>query len=153
MACSPFPDSLLTLQGEKLRVLLMLFRAKGISDISDHEKANVFSHVAPHGEHADTTLKFWSYVMFRPSELDKFVAKMIQLVHKFMRAGDTELCQCGCAANNLDSDAFMEAARGVMEAVVYENAPRSQLFRMGSLHSLEMGPSPVNPRPPTLIRP
>ena len=150
MACSPFPDSLLTLQGEKLRVLLMLFRAKGVSDISDHEKANVFSHFAPHGVHADTTLKFWSYVMFRPNELDKYVGKMIQLAHKFMQA---EECQCGCAANSLDSDAFMKAARGVMEGVVYENAPRPQLFRMGSLHSLEMGPSPVNPRPPTLSRP
>ena len=142
MSCSPLPESLTTLEGEKLRVLLLLYRAKGVSEINDHEKANVFTQFAPHGEHSDVTLKFWNYVMFRPREMDEYVANMIRLVHKFMQ---TDACQCGCAANSLDGDAFMRAAREVMEEVVYANAPQSQLFRMGSLHSLEMGPPPIGP--------
>ena len=128
-----------------MHVLQLLSRVPDASALSNNEKTQIFTHFAPRGEPADPliTLGFWNYALFCPEALHTYAQQMVSLVHAFMRGGFP------------DKSAFLNATREVMRQSAQANEPQLQCLQMGSVHSLAMGPLPINPSPPviTLRRP
>jgi hypothetical protein len=132
-------------EGAQMRVLHLLSLVPDASSLSNEEKTQIFTQFAPRGEPADPliTLGFWNYALFCPQALNVYAQQMVLLVHAFMRGA------------LIDKSAFLDAAREVMRQSAQANEPRLQCLQMGSVHSLAMGPLPINPSPPvvTMRRP
>ena len=144
--CSPLPVSVAPFDASKRCTLLALHRVSCASELTPDQQMFIFTHFAPREKPGDPfiTLAFWDYVLFCPEECLRYADEMVRLVHCFMRRGDPAVCQCGCAVDRIDRDAFLDAAREAMLRAVEANRPDVFRLQMGDPCSIGWGP-PVTP--------
>ena len=125
-----------------MKNFLTMFRAREPSELSTAQKHNIFTQFKPNSDtHLQCKIDFWNYVMFNPPQLDAFAQSMMSLVRETMRVDDPDTCQCGCAVYSIDAGTFLEKAARVMQEATSANVPCVELFKMGSPHTLALGPA------------